>query len=68
MRSNCKWDIIIQYGRKDDSQQEEAKMLDLNIAEPEGIAEDECLSNKAEEKDLAHRSEDLEERANYGSN
>ncbi|KAH0637749.1 hypothetical protein CQW23_19888 [Capsicum baccatum] len=61
----------------EDPEQEEAKMPDLDTAEPEEIAQDECLGNKAEEgvvkertpeeSDLAHRSEDLEERVNYGS-
>lgn len=33
----------------EDPEQEEAKMPDLDTAEPEEIAQDECLSNKAEE-------------------
>ncbi|KAK1352461.1 hypothetical protein POM88_053400 [Heracleum sosnowskyi] len=58
----------------EDPEQEEAKMPDLDTAEPEEIAQDECLGNKAEEgvvkeitpeeSDLAHRSENLEERSN----
>ncbi|KAL2457068.1 Uncharacterized protein Fot_56479 [Forsythia ovata] len=50
---------------------------ELDTAEPEEIAQDECLVNKAEEgvvkeitpeeSDLAHRSEDLEERVDTGS-
>lgn len=54
-----------------------AKMPDLDTAEPEEIAQDDCLGNKAEEgvvkeitpeeSDLAHRSEDLEERVDTGS-
>ncbi|PHT79723.1 hypothetical protein T459_17775 [Capsicum annuum] len=50
-------------------------MPDLDTAEPEEIAQDECLGNKAEEgvvkertpeeSDLAHRSEDLEERSQF---
>lgn len=61
----------------EDPEQEEAKMPDLDTAEPEEIAQDECLGNKAEEgvvkeitpeeSDLAHRSEDLEERVDTGS-
>lgn len=61
----------------EDPEQEEAKMPDLGTAEPEEIAQDECLGNKAEEgvvkeitpeeSDLAHRSEDLEERVDTGS-
>ncbi|PHU09677.1 hypothetical protein BC332_21537 [Capsicum chinense] len=61
----------------EDPEQEEKKMLDLDTVEPEEIAQDKCLGNKAEEgivkertpeeSDLAHRSEDLEERVNYGS-
>lgn len=63
----------------EDPEQEEAKMPDLDTAEPEeiAIAQDECLGNKAEksvvkeitpeESDLAHRSEDLEERVDTGS-
>ncbi|KAJ8554586.1 hypothetical protein K7X08_035687 [Anisodus acutangulus] len=60
----------------EDPEQEEAKMPDLDTAEPKKIAQDECLGNKAEEdvvkertpeeSNLAHRSEDLEERVNYG--
>ncbi|KAF3674985.1 hypothetical protein FXO37_06113 [Capsicum annuum] len=59
------------------SEQEKAKMPDLDTAEREEIAQDECLGNTAEEgvvkertpeeSDLAHRSEDMEERVNYGS-
>jgi len=54
-----------------------AKMPDLDTAEPEEIAQDDCLGNKAEEgvvkeitpeeSDFAHRSEDLEERVDTGS-
>lgn len=56
-----------------------AKGGELDTAEPEeiAIAQDECLGNKAEksvvkeitpeESDLAHRSEDLEERVDTGS-
>ena len=61
----------------EDPEQVEAKMSDLDTAELEKIAQDECLGNKAEdsvvkertpeESDLAHTSEDLEERINYGS-
>lgn len=61
----------------EDPEQEEAKMPDLDTAESEEIAQDECLGNKAEEgvvkeitpeeSDLAHRSEDLEERVDTGS-
>ncbi|KAJ8532311.1 hypothetical protein K7X08_012234 [Anisodus acutangulus] len=53
-------------------------MPDLDTAEPKEIAQDECLGNKVEdgvvkertpeESDLAHRSEELEERVNYGIN
>ncbi|KAL8147162.1 hypothetical protein AgCh_004764 [Apium graveolens] len=60
----------------EDPEQEEAKMPDLDTAEPEEIAQDECLGNKAEEgvvkeitpeeSDLAHRGEDLEERVDTG--
>lgn len=32
----------------EDPEQEEAKMPDLDTAEPEEIAQDECLGNKAE--------------------
>jgi hypothetical protein len=32
----------------EDPEQEEAKMPDLDTAEPEEIAQDECLANKAE--------------------
>lgn len=52
-------------------------MLDLDIVELEEIVQDECLGNKVEEgvvkerifeeSDLVYRSEDLEERVNYGS-
>ncbi|CAK9171111.1 unnamed protein product [Ilex paraguariensis] len=52
-------------------------MPDLDTAEPEEIAQDEYMGNKAEEgvvkeitpeeSDLAHRSEDLEERVDTGS-
>ncbi|KAF3648622.1 hypothetical protein FXO38_18078 [Capsicum annuum] len=61
----------------EEPEEEEVKMPDLDTAEPKEIAQDECLGNKAEEglfkertpkeSDLAHRSEDLEERVNYGS-
>ncbi|PHT46876.1 hypothetical protein CQW23_16034 [Capsicum baccatum] len=61
----------------EDPDQEEAKMPDLETAEPEEIAQDECLGNEAkegvfkertlEESYLAHRNKDLEERINYGS-
>lgn len=65
------------FAVRQDPEQEEAKMPDLDTAEPEEIAQDECLGNKAEEgvvkeitpeeSDLAHRSEDLEERVDTGS-
>ncbi|OIT40710.1 hypothetical protein A4A49_51419, partial [Nicotiana attenuata] len=61
----------------EDLEQEEAKISDLDTAEPEEIAQDDCLDNKAEkgvvkektleESDLTHRSEDLEERVTYCS-
>jgi len=42
----------------EDPEQEEAKMPDLDTAEPEEIAQDECLGNKAEErKHPVHQSD-----------
>ncbi|OIT31486.1 hypothetical protein A4A49_65819, partial [Nicotiana attenuata] len=53
---------------------EEAKISDLDTAEPEEIAQDDCLGNKPKkgvvkektpkESDLTHRSGNLEERVN----
>ncbi|KAH0676796.1 hypothetical protein KY285_024597 [Solanum tuberosum] len=40
----------------EDPEQEEAKMPDLDTAEPEEIAQDECLGNKAEEGVVKERT------------
>lgn len=40
----------------EDSEQEEAKMSDLDTAESEEIAQDKCLDNKVEERVVKERT------------